>query len=64
MDNDGKNVLTGFIIGVIITILIWIAVTEQVEISKVNDGYLTLNNKTYTVTLYDTLDAPEKVDDK
>jgi hypothetical protein len=52
--------VVGFIVGVIVIITFWILSAEQVEISKVRAGYLTLKNKTYTVTLYDTLDAPEK----
>ena len=62
MDNDGTRVLIGMIIGAILTVLVWIIVADQVEIAKVRDGYLTFKNKTYTVTLYDTLDAPEKND--
>ena len=60
MDDDVQNVLIGIIIGVVVTVLIWILVTKQVETNKVKNGYLTLKNKTYTVTLYDALDVPEK----
>ena len=60
MDNDCRNVLIGIVIGVVVTVLLWILVAERIEISKVKNGYLTLKNKTYTVTLYDALDVPEK----
>ena len=63
IDDEGINVLFGMLIGIIITVLLWIMVADQVEMSKVKSGYLTLKNKTYTVTLYDTLDSPKK-DDK
>lgn len=59
MDNEQRCFLIGMVVGIIITILIWILVIEQVEIRKVRNGYLTLKNKTYTVALYDTLDTPE-----
>ena len=60
MDNDSRNVLIGIVIGVAITVLVWVAIAERIETSKVKNGYLTLKNKTYTVTLYDALDVPEK----
>ena len=60
MDDVAENVLVGIVIGVVVTVLIWILVAERTEISKVKNGYLTLKNKTYTVTLYDALDVPEK----
>ena len=63
MDDDSSNILTGFVIGVVVTVLLWIFVVQQVESSKVASGYLTLRNKTYTVTLYDALDVPEKKED-
>lgn len=63
MDNDTKYFLVGILIGVVVTALFWISVADQVEMSKVRNGYLTLKNKTYTVTLYDTLDTPEKDDE-
>ena len=60
MDNDSREILISFAVGVILTVLLWILIAERTEISKVKNGYLTLRNKTYTVTLYDVLDVPEK----
>ena len=60
MDDVAENVSVGIVIGVVLTVLIWILVAKQVETNKVKNGYLTLRNKTYTVTLYDALDTPEK----
>ena len=62
MDNDSREILISFAVGVILTVLLWILVAERTEISKVKNGYLTLKNKTYMVTLYDALDVPEKLD--
>ena len=63
MDDDSKYMLIGIVIGIVITVLLWIGVADQTEMSKVKNGYLTLKNKTYTVTLYDALDIPEKKGD-
>ena len=60
--NMKQALLIGLGIGILVTVLLWIIVVQQVEMSKVRNGYLTLQDKTYTVTLYDTLDAPEKED--
>ena len=60
MDKESKNVLIWIVIGVVLTVFIWILVAKKVETNKVKNGYLTLKNKTYTVTLYDALDVPEK----
>lgn len=66
MFDDNKielSVLVGFILGIVLTLVLWIFVADQVEMNKVQDGYLTYKSKTYTVTLYDTLDRPEKEKD-
>ena len=63
MDDDSKYMLIGIVIGIVITVLLWIGVADQTEMSKVKNGYLTLKNKTYTVNLYDALDIPEKKGD-
>ena len=60
MQENEQCFLIGFIVGIVVTVLLWIVIVEQIERSKVRNGYLTLKNKTYTVTLYDTLDQPEK----
>ncbi len=59
-EQERKYFLIGLVVGIVVTVLFWIGMADQVEISKVKNGYLTLKNKTYTVTLYDSLDAPEK----
>ena len=55
-----KYFLIGVVCGVLLTILFWVMIADQVELNKVKDGYLTYKDKTYEVILYDTLDAPEK----
>ncbi len=50
----------GFWVGVGITLCGWWFIAQAVECSKVSSGYLTLYGKTYTVTLFDTLEKPEK----
>ncbi len=60
MAGEDKNFLIGFIVGVMLTALFWWLIADKVEKYKVSSGYLTFKNKTYTVTLYDTLDTPEK----
>ena len=61
-NDENTSVLIGFVVGVVLTVALWFIVANQVEMNKVKDGYLTFEGKTYTVTLYDTLDAPEKDD--
>jgi len=60
MQKHDKYALIGLIVGIVITVMLWILVADQIEMNKVNNGYLTFENKTYTVTLYDSLDKPEK----
>ena len=55
-----KYFLIGVVCGVLLTILFWVMIADQVELNKVKDGYLTYKDKTYEVILYDTLDVPEK----
>ena len=50
----------GFIVGVLITAFVWFNVAVAAERLKVRDGYLTLDNKVYSVELFDTLDKPNK----
>ena len=60
MDEGQEGAIVGFVVGVVLTVLIWFFATDVVECAKVEKGYLTYQNQTYTVTLYDTLDKPEK----
>ena len=53
-----------FWIGVVLTVFVWWAAANLIEISKIRNGYLTHKNKTYTVRLYDSLDKPENVEIK
>ena len=59
-DEKDKNKLIGFVIGVAAVTIIWIVIADIVEHCKVNWGYLTFRHRTYNVTLYDSLDIPEK----
>lgn len=52
--------LWSFVVGVALVAFIWFLCVGVVEKSKVNAGYLTYQNKTYRVTLHDSLDIPEK----
>ncbi len=58
------HMLIGIVIGVLLTVLIWFQVCGIIEESKVINGYLTYQGKTYTVELYDTLDKPKKIKEK
>ena len=60
IDGDEECVFLGIVIGIVVTLLTWIFVAGEVEAYKVRSGYLTYQSKTYSVTLYDTLDTPEK----
>ena len=62
MKDTNSSGLIGFIVGIAIVVYIWFIVAGIAEDSKVRTGFLTHNNKTYTVELYDTLDAPSSVD--
>ena len=58
--NMKQALLIGLGLGILIMAFLWMTVADQVEMSKVRNGYLTLKSTTYKVTLYDTLDTPEK----
>lgn len=60
MDEFEKGMSTGLIVGIICTALVAFAIATDAERAKVRNGFLTWENKTYTVRLYDTLDKPEK----
>ena len=62
-DGENKQILCffgGVCVGIILTALLWFFIADEVEKLKVNEGYLTYQHRTYKVTLYDTLDTPEK----
>lgn len=59
-DDSGRYFVLGLVAGVLVMICLWWFVADEVEKSKVKSGYLTFYNKTYSVTLYDSLDVPEK----
>ena len=65
-DNDDSlpAILVGIVLGVAFTVFPWVCVAKEVEMCKVKAGYLTFQNKTYKVSLYDTLDVPEKDGDE
>jgi len=58
--NMQRAILLGFGLGVLATIFFWIITAMLVEECKVISGYLTHRDRTYKVTLYDTLDTPDK----
>ena len=60
MDEFEKGLYFGLILGVVAMLALWSGFSFESEKSKVREGYLTFENKTYTVTLYDELDKPEK----
>lgn len=60
MSENDKWFWIGLVVGVVSIIFIWWLAADLVEKSKTNNGYLTFKNKTYKVTLFDTLDTPEK----
>ena len=51
---------SGTIVGVFVAMIFAIAIAELAVKTKIDVGFLTHQNKTYTVKLYDTLDKPEK----
>ena len=57
MKND-DNFAVGLIAGIAITILIWLVICFLAEADKIKTGFLTFQDKTYTVTLYDYLEIP------
>ncbi len=57
---EGYWLWFSFLLGVLVTIMIWICFAEMTEGDKVRSGFLTYENKTYKVELYDTLDIPKK----
>lgn len=59
-----KAFFVGFLVALMIAILFGLVVADMSEQSKVRAGYLTFRNKTYTVTLYDTLDKPTKQEEE
>lgn len=52
--------VSGLLAGTAIVVFMWIMVALWTEQAKVNTGFLTYENKTYTVSLYDTLEEPNK----
>lgn len=60
MDDYQKGFLHGCIVAVIFTVSLWFVVAGEVEESKVAEGYLTWQHKTYSVILYDELKQPTK----
>ncbi len=60
MSDTEEGFAWGFIVGVILTILIWLAAADIVEEAKVATGHLTCDGKVYKVKLFSELEYPEK----
>ena len=54
----------GFVVGALCAFAVSWGVAEIVESHKVGSGYLTFENKVYSVELFDTLEIPEKGETK
>ncbi len=59
-DKGFEGFTIGLIVGILIVTVLWIASNETTERIKVEKGYLTYDGSTYSVTLYDTLEKPER----
>lgn len=64
MNEDVHGFFIGLAIGVGLTLFAWMASNGIVEQNKISTGFLTYQNKTYTVTFFDTLDKPKKGETK